>query len=211
MVRRVGLVFSALFMLAIISGCASFNSTKNNLLMPRGTEYAKTPWENYNDMKEMFDFINISSTTVKDLEQRFSFSIVKTPNIRQLNSLSVRDLFLKNPSIKLEDLPSGVQYCLKIENFDNCRGYEFRLKNTKTKGEGSLFLRMFNFYKKDRTVGPDMGGFYIFCVGDVIVYKLEPEGVSIFDTTKTVTKPLGPFQDLGDLFQKGAGAAIPIK
>ncbi|KKQ43478.1 MAG: hypothetical protein US61_C0010G0010 [Parcubacteria group bacterium GW2011_GWE2_37_8] len=180
-----GFISLIFIMILSISGCAS--------LMPSETNIAISPWSEYAEVKKQFEKIEPYKTKISDLKD-LSFDPEKNPNTTYLNYLNVRNLFINNPSVKTEDLPGGIQDC--FINFEYCYAFEFKLENIKTEGQGNIVLRLLKFREENLTTGPRVS-FKVFLVGNLVVYKLPPEGTPHIRKYTLKKRPLGLLQDIG--------------
>lgn len=124
-----GFILLILIVVSLISGCAS--------LMPSEANMGISPWSEYAEAQRQFEKIEPYKTEINDLKNLF-FDPEKNPNTTYLNYLSVRNLFINNPSVKIEDLPGGIQDC--FIHFEQCYAFEFKMENIKTKGQGNIVL-----------------------------------------------------------------------
>ena len=190
MMKR-GLIFAVIL---LISGCAA---SKGNIFMPSTQELAKGRWQGFEATEEFYNGLTPYQTKLSSL----GFDLKKEPNVTELSYLDVVNLFLVNPSIKPENLPTGIQDCMKDP--DVCRGFRVSPQDIHTWGEGDtldLALRWMYFKKADRTTGWD-AKFYLFAKGDMVVYKLWGGGTPNIDKTKLEKNPLGPFREFDSLFR----------
>lgn len=173
----------------ILAGCAANSAS---VLMNSQTEIVKSRWSYFEPTEEFYNSIKPYETKMSG----FGFSLKKEPNVTELGYLDVVNLFLSNPSIKKEELPSGIQDCLNSQ--DLCRGYRVGPQDARTKGRGDavdFLLRWGRFKKMDRTTGWE-AKFYLFTKGDIVVYKLWGGGTPNIDRDKIEKRPLGPLQEL---------------
>lgn len=174
------------FALFLFYGCADTGS----YLMPEATEVANAPWPTYEDAQKAYDKITPYQTNLEGLK-KIGFDPVKVSNVRLLDVLTVRNMFLVSPTVKQEDLPMGIQDCLSSEK---CKGYEFPFTSVSKKGVGNIFLRFMRFKQKELTTGSSVI-FTIFLKEEIVVFKLDPKGTSIINKLETKTNPLGPLQE----------------
>lgn len=163
-------------------GCAA--------LLPSKTKTTTAPWKNYEVAKKLFDTVEPYKTSLDDLK-KLSFDPQKVPNTRFLNALTIRNMFLNNLVIGMKDLPEGIRDCLG--DFENCRGFEFKLSDIKDLAIGNFYLRVFKFKKENLVTGTDVT-FQFFLKGNIIVYKLF-DGVPDTNKLNIERSPLGPVQE----------------
>lgn len=178
------------FSLAIfLSGCAT--------MMPRSRDIAVGNWKSYAQILNAHENIKPYKTTLEELKI-LGFNPAG-PNVKHLNAEIIRSMFLHNASIKIEDLPLGMQDCLKDP--DNCYGYIFIYKDIFQKGKGNLLLRILKFVKKDAITGENVN-FGVFLKGSLVVYRPKPEGNPNISEVKIHVAPLGPLTEI-DFIEKG--------
>lgn len=187
-----------LFVFIMLSACSTAG------LMPSGSNVSVGGvgnWESYEDAMKFYDSIQPYSTTFSELK-KLGFDPKKSKNVVELGPTVLRERFMKSPSVKMEDLPSGVQDCLK--NAEKCRGYEIWKEDKNKKGQGSLFLRWLNFRKENLVFGWEVKILLLVKDGTV-VYKEPLEGTPGGTSRLEVEKnPLGPLQEPFELMKKYA-------
>jgi len=169
----------------MFTGCAR--------LLPSSTIISKSPWQNFDDAKSIYDRITPGLTTVADLE-KLGFNPFLTPNIKILNATEVINIFLPNPSIKKEDLDSGIQQC--IESKDQCTAYQILPTTLNVKRIGNFWLDLFTFKRHTITTGWEFRGL-ITIVDNVVSYRDPPGGLPLISSEQIDRKPLGPIQEVG--------------
>jgi len=162
-------------------------------LLPTSTIISKSPWQNFDDAKLIYDRIIPGVTTVADLK-KLGFDPFLTPNIKILNVTEVINLFLPNPSIKKEDLDSGIQQC--IESKDRCTAYQILPTTINVKRIGNFWLDLFTFKRHTINTGWEFRGL-ITIVDNVVSYRDPPGGRPLINTEQIDRKPLGPIQEAG--------------
>lgn len=172
-------------LLLMFTGCAR--------LLPTSTIISKSPWQNFDDAKLIYDRIIPGVTTVADLK-KLGFDPFLTPNIKILNVTEVINLFLPNPSIKKEDLDSGIQQC--IESKDRCTAYQILPTTINVKRIGNFWLDLFTFKRHTINTGWEFRGL-ITIVDNVVSYRDPPGGRPLINTEQIDRKPLGPIQEAG--------------
>ena len=177
--------------LLLFIGCSPFSSNES---------VSVSPWESYEQMRGVFDKVNPYQTTREDLKS-LNIDPVQIPNVAYLNGVAVRNMFLNNTTTRLEDLPKGIQECLK--DFEDCYGFQYKYQNIRTKGEGNIFLRWLKFKKETRTQGPDVI-FQVFFRENLVVYK-QWGGTPTTNQYILEKNPFGPLQEPWDVML-GTGA-----
>lgn len=175
-----------LLTLFLFYGCANTGS----YLMPSATEVVDAPWSTYDKAQKSYEQIILYQTNLSDLK-KLGFDPIKMPNVKLLDILTIRNMFLISPSIKQEDLPAGIRDCLSSEQ---CKGYEFPFTSVSKKGVGNIFLRFLRFKQSELTTGTNVI-FTLFLRGELVVFKLDPKGTSIINKLETKKNPLGPLQE----------------
>jgi hypothetical protein len=174
-----------IILLLMFTGCAS--------LLPSSAIITKSPWQDFDGAKLSYDKIKPGVTTVADLKT-LGFDPFSTPNIKMLNVTEVINLFLPNPSIKKEDLDSGIQKCIKSKN--RCTAYQILPHTLNVKRVGNFWLDLFTFKRHTVNTGWEFHGL-ITIVDDVVTYRDPPGGRPLIDTEQIDRKPLGPIQEVG--------------
>lgn len=182
------------FLIIISFGCASAK------LMPKFVEEPVTAKE-YNDVIQFYNSIKPHKTTIKDLRELTGIDLNNGQDITVLGPTYVRNLFMKNSFVKVEQLPTEVQSCIKL---NGCIGYLMIKQRKLRNGVGRFFPRWLKFKKQD-VVKEWRLEILVLATRDTekIVYKeilsALPEQIEI----KTKKNPLGPFQNLfGDVQYK---------
>ncbi|MDP3051903.1 MAG: hypothetical protein Q8N42_00150 [bacterium] len=169
-----------------LAGCAA--------TLPSSKTTITSPWKNFGDIVAAYEKIIPGKTTLEDLKQ-MGFDPYKTPNIKILTSTDVINHFMSNPSIKKEDLDSGIQECINAK--DRCRAYQINPGDKKKKREGNFWLDILRFKRQTKESGWEFKGL-IIVIDNIVVYKEPIGGKPQIDLEESEKKPLGPFQELGD-------------
>ncbi|MCK5876587.1 MAG: hypothetical protein KAG43_03040, partial [Candidatus Marithrix sp.] len=114
------------------------------------------------------------------------------PNVKLVTYLELIERFMPNQSIRMEDLDTGVQQCLKAREI--CQGYEVSPKIIESKRYGNVFLDLFNFRRRQITRGWIFNALIVL-KGNMVMHKVwggEPNVSKIEDKRN----PLGPLQDI---------------
>ncbi|MHB8770787.1 MAG: hypothetical protein ACYC7J_07325 [Syntrophales bacterium] len=167
----------------LVSGCAS--------LLPTSKALVNSPWQDYNSALADYDRIIPSYTTVEDLKI-IGFDPHKVPNIRILNATDTINIFMSNPSLRIEDLDPGVQRCAATKS--RCTSYRIEPSLLDSKRVGNVLLDLLTFKRHTIATGWEFRGLIII-VDDVVVYKEPAGGRPSINTEEEQVKPLGPLQD----------------
>lgn len=166
----------------ILNGCGS--------LLPSTKQVKRSPGDNFDDVKTAFDKVTPYKTTKEELKA-LGFDPFATPNIKILTYLDVMNRFLPNPSIRKEDLDTGIQRCIEVKA--SCHALEIRPGIITSNRYGNVLLDLFNFRRKTKEAGWTFEGLLVL-VNDVVVYKLWG-GDPCIDSTIDKKNPLGPLQE----------------
>lgn len=174
------LIFSFFF----LYGCAS--------LLPSSKESVKSPWKSFDEVRSSYDKIIPGKTTCEELKD-LGFATEASPNVKNLNYLDVAKAV---QPIRKEELDAGLAACLDAR--DECRAYDLELTNLNRKRNGNFWLDLLNFKRKTRETGWRFRAL-IVVVRDVTTYKVW-SGEPRIDLSRESKNPLGPLQDVGNLF-----------
>ena len=178
-------------LLLMFTGCAS--------LLPSSTIITESPWQNFDSAKLSYDKIKPGVTTVADLK-KLGLDPFQTPNVKILNVTEVINIFLPNPSIKKDDLDSGIQKCIKSKN--RCTAYQIFPSTLNVKRVGNFWLDLFTFKRHTINTGWEFHGL-ITIVDGVVTYRDPPGGRPLINTDQIDLKPLGPIQEAGSAIING--------
>ena len=147
--------------------------------------------ETFSDAQHAYDRIIPYKTSMTELKE-LGLDPYSNPNvtIRSYRQV-IHDFMPANSNISVEDLPEGVQECLRVR--ERCEAYEVTLGKTETKREGNLLLDMLRFQRLRVTTGWSFTP-SIVMVDKQVVYKLWT-GTPQIVQRKHETNPLGPLQD----------------
>jgi hypothetical protein len=159
-----------------------------------------TTWDNFDQAEAAFQKIIPHQTRVQDLKA-LGFDPHTTPNIKILNYLDIIERFIPNSSITKDDLHPDVRSCIELK--EGCMGYELDLDIIRKRRFGNLALDMTGFRKETQIYGWDYKALLLIKDG-VVVYKLRSGRPSI-DKIERKIKPLGPVQEIDNLFDKIPG------
>jgi hypothetical protein len=178
----------------LTAGCQS--------LFPRNKDTTVSRWKTYQEVEIAFGKIAPYYTTVEDL-QKEGFDPKVLPNVKILTYVDIISNFMPTPAIQVQNLPEGVQECIKAR--ENSRAYLVELHDTKDKRHGNLFLDIFGFKRLTHKSGWEFKGL-ILIKNDLVVYKLS-SGEPRVSRDEDRVKPLGPLQELDSLIIGSAGYA----
>jgi hypothetical protein len=178
-------------LLPSLTACSVLPSVKN---------ITQSPWKDFSDAKASYDKIIPGKTTLKEL-QALGIDPAVTPNVRRLNYVDVLRFFLPNESVHVSDLDPQLRHCVDLG--EECYGYEVEPGHTFSKRHGNAFLDVLGFRRRTTTNGWKFTALVVIS-RDVVAYKIwsgEPKTLREEDSKK----PLGPFQELGPILQRGVG------
>ncbi len=197
--RVSGHVLRSVGRLAFVIGLALALGACSGLL-PRATAVKQSPFESYKQARDAFDSVVLGQTTQRELV-RAGYAEGVVPNIRVLTYLDIIEIFLPQQSFQMKDLDPVLQECIKAQV--RCRALEARPGSTNARRYGNAFLDVFNFKRNTQETGWSAAALFIL-LDDTVVYKLW-SGTPKIDETRLAVNPLGPLQDLGNIFNSAAG------
>lgn len=178
----------------IVFSCASvFLLVGCSSVLPTETNQAKYPWETFEEVVKAYDNIEIGKTKLEDLKIN-GFDPESTANMMILSYLDVVNRF--SPILEKEDLPEGVQACIKAK--ENCVAYIATPANIKRKRIGNVAMDLFGFKQETKVTGWRFEAVFVMVDG-VVSYKLWNGTPEIEEYNKKTT-PLGPAQSLSNVF-----------
>ncbi|MHB9099243.1 MAG: hypothetical protein ACYC5X_15620 [Syntrophales bacterium] len=176
-------LLSMVFLLLMFVGCAS--------LLPSSKITIISPWQDFGSAKADYEKIIPGQTTLEELN-KIGFSPYTVPNIRILNATDTINIFMQNPSMRIENLDPGVQKCLEVKA--RCTSYRIEPSILDSKRVGNFWLDLLTFKRHTVVTGWEFRGLIII-VDNVVVYKDPIGGRPTVHTEEMVNKPLGPLQD----------------
>lgn len=185
MIGRIAILTAFLGLLLTTTGCQS--------LFVSNRTATQSPWTNWDQVTIAFNKIVPNQTTVSDLK-RMGFDPSVTPNICIMPFVDIVPIFMPNPNIHMGDLPIGVQVYVEAKT-NNC-AYRVELRDVRAKRHGNIFLDVFGFKRQTHNSGWQFKGL-ILIKNNVVVYTLS-SGIPDISSEDSVTRPLGPFQDMQD-------------
>lgn len=174
--------------LLLFAGCAS--------LLPSGKAVVNSPWQNFDSAKADYEKIVPGKTTIEELNNT-GFNPHTMPNIRILNATDTINVFMQNPSMRIENLDPGVQKCSEMKA--SCMSYRIEPSIVHSKRVGNVLLDLLTFKRHTVSKGWELRGLIII-VDNVVVYKDPAGGRPSINTEEVQTKPLGPLQDPVNIF-----------
>lgn len=169
--------------LFLLGGCAS--------LLPSKRVIVNSPWESFDNVKVNYEQIVPGETTLTELNNN-GFNPYSVPNIRILNATDTINIFMQNPSIRLEDLDPGIQRCVAQKSL--CTSYRIEPSILDGKRIGNFWLDLLTFKRHTVTKGWEFRGLLVV-IDNVVVYKDPAGGRPMINTEEVQIKPLGPLQD----------------
>ena len=180
-----GKLFVMVLILFLFAGCAS--------MLPTSKATIISPWEDFDSAKADYGKIIAGQTTVDELN-KMGFNPYTVPNIRILNATDTINIFMQNPSMKIENLDPGIQKCLEVKA--RCTSYRIEPSILNSKRIGNFWADLFTFKRHTVATGWEIRGLIII-IDNVVVYKDPVGGRPSIHTEEVVNKPLGPLQDAG--------------
>ena len=171
------------FSCSLFVGCAS--------LLPSSKATINSPWEDFNGAKVGYEKIIPGKTTVEQLNN-MGFNPYAVPNIRILNATDTINIFMQNPSMRMENLDPGVQNCAAAR--DRCTSYRIEPSILDSKRVGNVLLDLLTCKRHTISTGWEFRGLIIL-VDNVVVYRVPAGGRPSINIEEVQNKPLGPLQD----------------
>ncbi len=171
------------FICFLFAGCAS--------LLPTSKTTINSPWQDFDSAKADYDKITPGITTLEELNSR-GFDPHTVPNIRILNATDTINIFMQNPSMRIENLDPGVQKCAEVKT--RCTSYRIEPSIVSSKRIGNVLLDLLTFKRHTVSTGWEFRGLIIL-VDNVVVYKEPAGGRPSLNMEELQVKPLGPLQD----------------
>lgn len=162
-------------------------------LLPSRENIVHSHWNDFHGAKLDYEKIIPGVTTLDDLN-RMNFNPYKVPNISIINTTEIINLFMPNPSIRLEDLDPGIQKCIKSR--DRCMAVKIEPSVLNKKRVGNFWADLFSFKRQTVGTGWELRGL-ITVVDGIVTYRDPAGGKPLIRTEEIEIKPLGPAQDIG--------------
>lgn len=185
--KKISNCFMIVILFFFFTGCSS--------LLPSSKITIKSPWDDFKSAKLTYERIIPDVTTVKELKE-YGFDPDLVPNIRIMTVTEIINVFLPNPTIRVQDLDPGIQKC--IESKDRCTAYMILPSVLNVDRVGNFWLDMFTFKRHTINSGWEFRGL-ITIVDDIVTYRDPPGGRPLIHTEQVDIKPLGPLQELGNV------------
>jgi hypothetical protein len=169
----------------LLTGCSAM------LPSSREVTASGSGWQKYADAEATFEKIVPGKTTSAQLKA-LKLDPAINPSVARLQSWQVRDRFMPNKLVTLDDLDEGVRACVTAG--PGCMAYEVNYTSTQTKRTGNAALDVIKVHRERQTAGWRFNGLILVKDG-VVVYTLtagQPRIVQIEQTHDV----LGPVQAL---------------
>jgi hypothetical protein len=127
-----------------------------------------TGWQKYADAEKTFESIVPGKTTAAQLKA-LNLDPAKNPSVGRLQTWQLRDRFIPNTLVTLDDLDPGVRECIQAR--EACKAYEVNYVSTQTTRTGNPALDMLKLHRKTQTAGFRFNGL-ILVKDDIVVYTL---------------------------------------
>jgi hypothetical protein len=185
--KTCGKLLVTVLLLLLFVGCAR--------LLPSSKTTIISLWEDFDSAKSNYEKVIPGKTTIEELNQ-IGFDPYKVPNIRILNATDTINIFMQNPSLRIENQDPGVQKCFEVKA--RCTSYRIEPSIQDSKRIGNFWLDLFTFKRHTVTTGWEFRGLIII-VDSVVVYKDPEGGRPSIHTEDVQNKPLGPLQDAASI------------
>jgi hypothetical protein len=162
-------------------------------MLPSSREVTATGsgWQNYADAEKTFASIVPGKTTAADLKA-LNLDPSTNPTVARLQNWQVRDRFIPNTLVTLDDLDQGVRECISAR--EACKAFEVNYISTQTKRTGNAALDLLRLQRETQTAGFRFNGL-ILMKDDVVVYTLTA-GQPRIQMVEEKQDYLGPVQAL---------------
>lgn len=173
-------------------------------LLPSTKVTVISQWQDFDKARDTYEHIVPGKTTIADLKN-LGFNPFTDSNVKIITATDVANIFMPNPSIRIDDLDPGIQLCIRSRV--RCSGYQIVPSITESHRVGNFWLDLFTFRRHTVNTGWEFRGL-ITMVDDTVTYKDPPGGRPIIWTEQVEVKPLGPLQEFGTMLVTGAQALI---
>lgn len=162
-------------------------------MLPSSREVTATGsgWQKYADAEATFAHIVPGKTTAAELKA-LNLDPSTNPSVARLQTWQVRERFIPNKLVTLDELDDGVRAC--IEAGPGCTAYEVNYVSTQSKRIGNAALDVIKVHRETETRGFRFNGLILVKDG-VVVYTLTAGQPRIQQVQET-HDPLGPLQAL---------------
>ena len=139
-------------------------------MLPSSREVTATGsgWQKYADAEKTFESIVPGKTTAAELKA-LNLDPSTNPSVARLQNWQVRDRFIPNTLVTLDDLDQGVRECISAR--EACKAFEVNYISTQTTRTGNAALDLLRLHRKTQTAGWRFNGL-ILVKNDVVVYTL---------------------------------------
>ena len=148
-------------------------------------------WQKYADAEATFEKIVPGKTTVDELKA-LNLDPSTNPSVAKLQTWQVRDRFIPNTLVTLDDLDQGVRECIQAR--EACKAYEVNYISTQTRRIGNAALDVLKMERHTQTAGFRFNGL-ILVKDNVVVYTLTA-GQPRIQQVEEKQDLLGPVQAL---------------
>jgi hypothetical protein len=169
----------------LVTGCTA--------MLPSSREVTATGsgWQKYSDAEKTFQSIVPGKTTAAELKA-LNLDPSTNPSVARLQTWQVRERFVPNTLVTLDDLDQGVRECITAR--EACKAYEVNYVSTQTRRTGNAALDLLKLHRKTQTAGWRFNGL-ILVKDDVVVYTLT-SGQPRIQQVQETQDYLGPVQAL---------------
>lgn len=153
---------SIALVVTVLSGCSA--------MLPSSREVTATGsgWQKYADAEKTFESIVPGKTTAAELKA-LNLDPSTNPSVARLQNWQVRDRFIPNTLVTLDDLDHGVRECISAR--EACKAFEVNYVSTQSKRTGNAALDLLKLQRETQTAGFRFNGL-ILVKDDVVVYTL---------------------------------------
>lgn len=176
---------SIVLFLTVLTGCSAM------LPSSREVTASGSGWRKYADAEATFEQIVPGKTTASELKA-LNLDPSTNPSVAKLQTWQVRDRFIPNTLVTLDDLDQGVRECITAR--EACKAYEVNYVSTQTKRTGNPTLDILKLQRHTQTAGFRFNGL-ILVKDDVVVYTLTA-GQPRIQQVEEKQDLLGPVQAL---------------
>ena len=174
-------------------------------MLPSSREVTATGsgWHKYADAEATFSRIVPGKTTSAELKA-LNLDPATNPSVARLQSWQVRERFIPNKLVTLDDLDEGVRACVTAG--PACTAYEVNYVSTQSKRIGNPALDVIKVHRETQTAGWRFNGLILVKDG-VVVYTLTAGQPRIQQVQET-HDPLGPLQALASRLNLDSVASL---
>lgn len=187
--------FSLITMIALLLALGSSGCT----MLPVAKSRHESPWENFEQAKEVFDRITPYQTTREEL-RAMRIDPMQTPNIQILSYVDIIKMFMPNSSITIANLEPGLREC--VEAASKCQALQVNLQRITSERHGNVLLDLFRFKRQSHQTGWQFSAVVVM-VKDTVVYKIWG-GTPQINEHIYRKNPLGPLQEPADVARDAA-------